>query len=61
MTAKELIRRLKQEGWVEVRVTGSHHHFRLSGRPDLITVPVHRGDLKTGLLRAILKQAGLAR
>ena len=53
------MRKLEQVGWVQIRVTGSHHHFKHPIRSDLITVPVHRGDLKTGLVRAILKKAGL--
>jgi predicted RNA binding protein YcfA (HicA-like mRNA interferase family) len=59
MTARELIRKLEQAGWIQVRVTGGHYHFKHPARSDLITVPMHRRDLKTWLARAILKQAGL--
>ncbi|HKI98222.1 MAG TPA: type II toxin-antitoxin system HicA family toxin [bacterium] len=59
MTARELIRRLERGGWIEVRQKGSHRHFKHADHPFIITVPVHKGDLGTGLARAILKQAGL--
>ncbi|WP_208596650.1 type II toxin-antitoxin system HicA family toxin [Desulfonatronum thiosulfatophilum] len=43
------------------RVTGSHHIFVQSGSNLRITVPVHANrDLKIGLQRAIMKQAGIA-
>lgn len=59
MTARELIRRLQQNGWSEVRQKGSHRHFKHPEHPFVITVPVHTGDLGKGLARAILRQAGL--
>ena len=58
MTAKELIRMLKLEGFKEVRQKGSHLIMKHSnGRQT--TVPVHNGELKKGTERAILKEAGL--
>jgi predicted RNA binding protein YcfA (HicA-like mRNA interferase family) len=59
MKARELIRLLEQAGWVAVRSRGSHRTFKHADTPELITVPLHSGDLKKGLERAILKQAGL--
>ncbi len=56
MTAQEAIRRLKREGWKELRQSGSHKIFEKDKQ--LIVVPDHRGDLKPGLERAIKKQAG---
>lgn len=56
MKAQEAIRRLKREGWTEVRQSGSHKQFvRGSAR---ITVPDHRGDLKPQVERNIKKMAG---
>ncbi|MBQ8086860.1 MAG: type II toxin-antitoxin system HicA family toxin [Clostridia bacterium] len=42
MKAREAIRRLKKEGWVEVRQTGSHKQFVKDGKR--LTVPDHAGD-----------------
>jgi predicted RNA binding protein YcfA (HicA-like mRNA interferase family) len=57
VTAAELVRALKQAGWYEVRQKGSHLRLRHDDRPDDITVAMHAGDVPTGTLRAILRQA----
>lgn len=60
ITSAELIKRMHKAGWVLRGVKGSHHvfvHPQLSGH---VTVPHPRKDLGTGLVRAILKQAGLS-
>ncbi len=56
MTAREAIRRLLREGWVEVRQTGSHKQLMKDGQR--ITVPDHRGDLKPAVERDIRRKAG---
>jgi predicted RNA binding protein YcfA (HicA-like mRNA interferase family) len=57
---RQLIRALERAGFFVHHIRGSHHYLRHPDRPGLlITVPVHRGDLKRGTLRAILRQAGL--
>lgn len=58
MNSREVINRLQGEGWVLVRVKGSHHQFKHLHRPGLVTVPHPKRDLPTGTLRAIGKQAG---
>lgn len=51
---------LKKKGWTLARVTGSHHIFVRPGVNLRITVPVHGNhDLKSGLQRAIMKQANI--
>lgn len=59
MNSKELIRMLEEDGWREVRVTGSHHHFKHSVKPGLVTVPHPKKDLPTGTVKSILRRAGL--
>lgn len=56
MTAQEAIRKLKREGWKEVRQAGSHKQFVKDGTR--ITVPAHKGDLTPGVERDIRKKAG---
>jgi predicted RNA binding protein YcfA (HicA-like mRNA interferase family) len=56
----ELFRIIKQNGWIEIRQTGSHVIFRHSERETQLTVPNHGNkEVKTGLLKAILKQADI--
>ncbi|WP_184256810.1 type II toxin-antitoxin system HicA family toxin [Rhodopseudomonas rhenobacensis] len=56
--SREIIRRLGQEGWMLVRVTGSHHVFKHPKSKDIVTVPHPKKDLGKGLVRAIYKGAG---
>jgi predicted RNA binding protein YcfA (HicA-like mRNA interferase family) len=50
---------LQHDGWQVVRTRGSHHQLRHPTKPGLITVPHPRKDLGIGLVRAILRQAGI--
>ena len=57
MTGRQLIKIMKQNGWVLDRVSGSHHVMIKEGRRS-IPVPVHgQRDLPKGLVSAILRQA----
>jgi predicted RNA binding protein YcfA (HicA-like mRNA interferase family) len=49
---------LEANGWRLARQKGSHAVYQNAGG-EIIVVPVHRGDLKAGTLKAILKKAGL--
>lgn len=59
MHSSKLIRMLKEDGWQQVRVTGSHHHFKHPEKKGLVTVPHPKKDLPLGTYRSILKSAGL--
>ena len=60
LSGKDLAKLLEQHGWELRRVTGSHHIYAKDGRPERLSVPVHgQQALKTGLLRHLLKLAGL--
>ena len=56
MTPREVMNRLRREGWAERSSKGSHVIFRKDSRT--VVVPNHRGDLKTGTLRRIYRDAG---
>lgn len=59
MTGVELIKMLKKNGWVLDRISGSHHIMIKEGKRS-IPIPVHgKKDLPKGLLKKILKQAGI--
>jgi len=60
ITGKELAKILEKNGWILIRIQGSHHIYAKSGVNVKISVPIHGNkDLKIGLLRYLLKQAGL--
>ncbi|MDQ0222707.1 type II toxin-antitoxin system HicA family toxin [Streptococcus moroccensis] len=60
LTGKELAKIAIENGWEEVRVKGSHHHFKKDGIPYLITIPIHGNkDIKSGLEKKILRDLGL--
>ena len=59
MTSTDLIRLLRQAGWLLDRAAGSHHVFKHPGRPGIVVVPHPKKDLGTGLVKAIHRQAGL--
>ena len=62
MKVREVVRMLTQDGWVEVRTRGSHHHFRHLSKPGTVTVPGNMNDdLHPKTLGSILKQAGLSK
>lgn len=59
MTAKEFIKILKKNGFVELRQEGSHKFFENRKTNKRTTVHMHKKDLPAGLLNARLRQAGL--
>ena len=59
MTSRQVIRRLLDEGWYEVRQSGGHKQFRHDEKPGLVTVPTHGSkDIPPGTLANIFRQAG---
>ena len=59
LTAKQMIKLLKKNGFVEVRQVGSHKQFVNKETGRKTTVPFHIGDLTIGTEQSILKQAGI--
>jgi predicted RNA binding protein YcfA (HicA-like mRNA interferase family) len=61
VTARELIRFLKSQGFVEDRQSGSHLTLRHEDNKATATIPVHGSvDLGRGLAVRILKDAGFS-
>ena len=58
-TAKELIKIIEKDGWVLVRVKGSHHIFEHNEKSGTVVVPVHSGTMPVRTANGILKQAKL--
>ncbi len=56
---REAIRRLLAEGWVLVRTTGDHRHYRHAEKPGTVTIAGKPNDqLQEGTWKSIQKQAG---
>ncbi len=60
ISGKKLCKILEENGWVLNRISGSHHVYTKQNEEARIVVPVHGNkEIKIGLLKAILKTAGL--
>jgi predicted RNA binding protein YcfA (HicA-like mRNA interferase family) len=60
MKVREVLRILKQDGWIMERTRGSHRQFRHPTKPGTVTVAGKPNlDLRPATLSSILKQAGL--
>ena len=60
ISGKALARALERHGWVLLRVQGSHHIYGKTASNVRLSVPIHKNQpLKLGLLRHLMKAAGL--
>lgn len=60
MTARQMIKLLKQNGFEELRQNGTSHLIMINRQTGItVPVPMHTGDLKRGTEQKILKDAGL--
>ncbi|HTO85667.1 MAG TPA: type II toxin-antitoxin system HicA family toxin [Methylomirabilota bacterium] len=61
LSGKALAKLVERHGWTLLRVSGSHHIYGKSGNVVRLSIPVHgNAPLKMGLLRHLLKAAGLS-
>lgn len=58
MSSKDIITRLKREGWEFKNQTGSHTKWYNPETNKTVIVPHPRKDVPTGTLKQIFKQAG---
>ncbi|MGK7878451.1 MAG: type II toxin-antitoxin system HicA family toxin [Xenococcaceae cyanobacterium] len=60
MKVREVIRRIGDDGWVQVSQGGSHRQFKHPTKSGKVTVPGKLSDdIPIGTYKSILKQAGL--
>ncbi len=59
MDSREVIGRLREEGWFEVNQVGRHKQFKHSTKAGRVTVPHPKRDIPVGTLKSIEKQAGI--
>jgi len=54
------IKAFERAGWENLGRYGKHFKLRKDGNPNILSIPVHGGKpIKAGLLRSLLKKAGL--
>lgn len=60
MKIRDIMKRLREDGWYEVAQRGSHRQYRHPSKPGRVTIAGHANDdLAPGTLNSVLKQAGL--
>lgn len=57
-SGEEAVKAFVRAGWQVARQKGSHVSLTKPGNPNVLTVPLHR-ELDRGLLRALIRKAGL--
>lgn len=59
MKVSEVLRRLKDDGWVQIKAKGGHRQFKHPIKPGRVTVSGKPSDtIPPGTLASIFKQAG---
>ncbi len=58
-SSREVIRILMEDGWYEVRVTGSHHQFKHPTKKGRVTVKDPDKNIPRKTLDSIERQSGL--
>jgi predicted RNA binding protein YcfA (HicA-like mRNA interferase family) len=60
MKIRDIIIRLREDGWYEIAQRGSHRQFKHPVKRGRVTIAGHRNDdLAPGTLNSILEQAGM--
>jgi len=58
MTAKEILKLLRKDGWIVHIQNDSHIQLKHPTKKGRVTVPDREGDLKRNTVFAVFKQAG---
>jgi len=58
MTAKEILKLLRDDGWVVYEQSSSHIQLKHQSKKGRVTVPDQKGDLKKTAIHIIFKQTG---
>lgn len=60
MKVRDVLKRMKQDGWLLDRTEGSHRQFRHATKPGQVTVSGHPSEeVHPKTLKSIWRQAGL--
>jgi len=58
-SSREVIKLIEADGWVVVRINGSHHHFKHPVKKGIVTVKHPDADIPPKTLSSIARQAGV--
>lgn len=58
-SSREVIKKLKQDGWYEVGCDGDHHQYKHPTKKGRVTIPHPNKDIPLGTLKSISKQSGV--
>jgi len=58
VSSREVIKKLKADGWILHHTKGDHHQFKHPKKPGKVTVPHPNKEIAKGTLRNIYRQAG---
>lgn len=57
---ERVIKAFEKAGWENLGRQGKHFKLQKDGNPNILSVPVHGGKpIKAGLLRGLLRKAGI--
>jgi len=60
LKVKDVIKMIEKDGWILVRIRGSHRHFHHPAKPGTVTIAGKESiDMPAGTFNSVLKQAGL--
>ena len=59
ISSREVIKELLTDGWVEVRVSGSHHQFKKKKKKGTVTVKDPDKDIPKSTIKSIERQSGI--
>lgn len=58
-SSREVLRKLKEDGWYERNQTGSHIQLKHPTKKGIVTLPANRKDIPRKTLDSIEKQSGV--
>lgn len=58
-SSREILRKLKEDGWYEVACVGDHHQFKHPIKPGKVTLTHPVKDIPIRTLKSIEQQAGI--
>jgi predicted RNA binding protein YcfA (HicA-like mRNA interferase family) len=57
MTANDILKVLRKDGWYKVAQKGSHLQLKHATKKGKVTISMHKGDIPVKTLKSILEQA----
>jgi len=61
VSPQKLVKVLEMKGFVLDRIRGSHHVYVHPETKVTVSLPIHRKEIKKGILLDLMKQAGITR